>query len=198
MTNQHHVLTATGPSGVWLRVSFVWWVDRFGHVISVARAGKHPIAVLHSIEGDAQDAWPASPPLQSVSVEKVAEYRPAALLVGMAGQSHWSASIEAVRGRAALVFDVACRLGGLPGDLSSRYSVEAGQIVSGPGDKQREYVEIHTDGPPVRIYRESVPEGEVKLRLPEPGELVIRPGVITAKPNATVRWKYRLEVAETS
>jgi hypothetical protein len=196
MTNQHHVLTATGSSGVVLRASFVWWGDRFGHVISAAMKGKGPVAVMHSIEGDAQDAWPPSPPLQTVSLEKLADYRPVALLVGMAGQSHWSASIEVVRGQAALVFDVACRLGSLPGDLSTRYSVESGEIVSGPGDKQRQYVEIHTDGPPVRIHREFVPEGEVKLRLPEPGELVIRPGVITARPNATVRWKYRVEVAE--
>ena len=195
MTTPRHVLAATASSGVTLRVAFVWWVDRFGHVISVAARNQAPATVLHSIEGDALEPWPASPPLQSVSLEQVADSRHAALLVGMAGRSHWSASVEAVPGRAALVFDVACRLGSWPANLSSRYSVQSGQVVSGPGEKQREYIEVRTDGPAVRIYREDLPEAAAKFRLPESGDIVIRPAVITTGKNpTTVRWKYRVEV----
>ena len=197
MTAPVHVLSARGKSGIVLRVSFVWWVDRFGHVISLATSPQRSASVLQSVEGDAQEPWPASPPLQSVSLEKLADGRQAALLVGMAGRSHWSASVETMPQQAALVFDVACRLTSQPGNLSSRYNVVDGQILSGPGDKQREYIEIRSDGPPVRIYREAVPDNEVKLRLPEPGELVIRPAIVVAGPNpTTIRWKYRIEVAE--
>jgi hypothetical protein len=97
--------------------------------------------------------------------------------------------------RAALVFDIACRLGSWPANLSSRYSVQSGQLVSGPGEKQREYIEVRTEGPAVRIYREDLPESAVKLRLPESGDIVIRPAVITTGKNpTTVRWKYRVEV----
>ena len=52
--------------------------------------------LLESIEGTATDDWPPSPPLQSLSIETLPDGRRVALLVGMAGRSHWSASIEAV------------------------------------------------------------------------------------------------------
>ncbi len=194
MTTPRHVLSATATSGVTLRVAFVWWQDRFGQVISVGTPGGDLATVLSSIEGDAQELWPASPPLQSVSLGPLADGRQAALLVGMAGRSHWSASVEALSGRAALVFDVACRLGSLPASLGTQYSVAAGQIRSGPGEKQREFVEIRTDGPAVRIYREDLPQAATKLRLPESGDIVIRPALPDKLATATVRWKYRVEV----
>jgi hypothetical protein len=44
-----------------------------------------------------------------------------ALLVGMAGGSHWSASIEPVSGAASLLFDLACRHSKGPKCLGSQY-----------------------------------------------------------------------------
>ena len=194
--SRHHVLSATGPTGVALRVSFVWWVDRFGHVISVVTPRTGAATVLTSIEGDAKDLWPASPPLQSLTVENMEGGRQAALLLGMAGKSHWSASIETVPRKAALVFDMACRLGSLPADLGSRYTVAAGVVKSGPGDKQREYFEVLSGGPVVRIYRESTNGAAAKLRVPEKGEIAIRPDVGEKAPSPTIRWRYRVEVGE--
>ena len=193
MPNQRYTLSATGPKGITLRAAFNWWVDRYGHAISVVHASGKISTVLTSIEGDASEAWPASPPLQSISVEEVASGRNAALLVGMAGRSHWSASVEAIPGQAALVFDVACRIGTLPAKLGSRYTIAEGQLVSGPGDKKREFVAVLLGSLGVRVYREQVPGCEAKLRLPESGELVIRPDVGETA-TSTVRWRYRVEV----
>ncbi len=193
MANQRYTLSAAGPKGITLRAAFNWWVDRYGHAISVVHASGKISTVLTSIEGDASEAWPASPPLQSISVEEVASGRNAALLVGMAGRSHWSASVEAIPGQAALVFDVACRIGTLPAKLGSRYTVAEGQLVSGPGDKKREFVAVQLGTLGVRVCREQVPGCEAKLRLPDSGELVIRPDVGETA-TSTVRWRYRVEV----
>jgi hypothetical protein len=194
VTNQRYTIAATGAKGITLRAAFNWWVDRYGHAISVVHASGRISTVFTSIEGDANDAWPASPPLQSISVEEVASGRNAALLVGMAGRSHWSASVEAIPDQAALVFDVACRIGSVPAKLGSRYTVAEGQLVSGPGDKKREFAAILLGSLGVRVYREHVPGCEAKLRLPESGELVIRPDVGETA-TSTVRWRYRIEVA---
>jgi len=87
--------------------------DRYGHVIAtVASAGQaeeQVVARLLSYEGTGRDGWPASPPLQSLSIERRPEGA-VALLVGMSGQSHWSASFEALADR-RLKIDIACRLG---------------------------------------------------------------------------------------
>ena len=81
--------------------------------------------MLESVEGSASDDWPASPPLQNLSIEELAPGRRAALLVGMAGRSHWSASIEPVPGQAALLFDVACRTSDSDVSLGSRIACSA-------------------------------------------------------------------------
>jgi hypothetical protein len=193
-TNRHHILESSGPAGVTLRLSFVWWLDRFGHVISVVTPRQGLATVLNSLEGDAKDAWPASPPLQSLTLEQLEGGRRAALLIGMAGRSHWSASVETVPRKPALVFDVACRLGSLPAELGSRYTVASGVIKSGPGDKQREFFEVLTGGPVVRIYREAANGSAAKLRVPEKGEIVIRPDIREKAASHTIRWRYRVEV----
>jgi hypothetical protein len=114
-------LIAAGATGLTLRVEFVWRGDRFGHVLSIVEQDRGVAPLLESIEAHASDLWPPSPPLQSVRIEELAGGRKAALLVGMAGRSHWSASVEPVIGQAALVFDVACRHPAGAGRLESRY-----------------------------------------------------------------------------
>src|SRR5262245_7365890 len=114
-------IEATGAEGQRLRVQFVWNGDRYGHVISLVESNGEIQPMLESIEGTSADDWPASPPLQSLSIETVPNGRRAALLVGMAGGSHWSASVEATVGRAELTFDLACRHGRQPIWLGNRY-----------------------------------------------------------------------------
>lgn len=95
--------------------------DRFGHVIE-SRGADQPIVLLESIEGDAVTTWPPSPALQSVDWSEVAAGK-IALLVGMAGKSHWSASYESHAASAALVLDWACRVTGEPAFLGTSYHV---------------------------------------------------------------------------
>jgi hypothetical protein len=102
-------IEAIAADGLRLRIEFTWLNDRFGHLISAIYQTGDVIPLLESNEGTPADNWPLSPPLQSLSIETLPDGRRVALLVGMAGGSHWSASIEAVTGRAELIFDVACR-----------------------------------------------------------------------------------------
>src|SRR5436190_4759521 len=85
-------IEASHPDGLRLRAEFIWHGDRFAHIISLVNPHGDIQPLLESIEGTTADDWPSSPPLQSLSVEKLPDGRPVALLVGMAGGSHWSAS----------------------------------------------------------------------------------------------------------
>jgi hypothetical protein len=95
-----------------LRVTFVREADRYRHEVALVErtedGSEQVTPLLASVEGTAADAWPSSPPLQSLSIEQRPEGN-VALLVGMAGRSHWSASIEALSAEGALRFDIACR-----------------------------------------------------------------------------------------
>jgi hypothetical protein len=97
------------------RVTFFRAGDRYAHRIEVFDAGQGSWQpVLESVEGAADEAWPASPPLQHLHMEKRAE-GPVALLVGMAGRTHWSAAVEVggePDGQRVIRFDVAARVHG--------------------------------------------------------------------------------------
>jgi hypothetical protein len=95
--------------GARLRIEFAWRNDRYGHVISFVNAAGESAFLLESIEGSDDDGWPSSPPLQSLSIENLPDGRSAALLVGMAGRSHWSASVEPNVDQSGLTIDIACR-----------------------------------------------------------------------------------------
>ena len=79
--------------------------------------------VSESIEGTPVDDWPPSPALQSLSFHMLPDGRQAALLVGMAGSSHWSASIEPCADEPRLRFDIACRHSRRPERLGSQYQL---------------------------------------------------------------------------
>jgi hypothetical protein len=110
-----------GSDGQCLRVEFVRRGDRLGHVICAVSATGEVVPLLESIEGSAADDWPKSPPLQSLSLETLPDGRKVALLVGMAGGSHWSASVEPALDSAELIFDIACRHAKQPRWLGSQY-----------------------------------------------------------------------------
>jgi hypothetical protein len=114
-------IEAVGNDGIRLRLEFRWQGDRYGHLISRIRFGRDPEPLLESIEGAPSDAWPPNPPLQSLTFQTLPSGASAALLVGMAGRSHWSASVEAVPNTAELIFDVACRHSDGPLYLGSQY-----------------------------------------------------------------------------
>jgi len=117
------------------RVAFVWRADRWSHDVTLPAESAAAPTTWHSLDGpwpaDGDPRWPASPALVEVSridttggASPTASDRggPAILGVGMAGRSHYSASVvrdplvaDAVR------FEIACRLHDGPGWIGSTY-----------------------------------------------------------------------------
>ena len=112
--------------------------DRYAHRIELLSAEGELLASAASLEGalagqaspdgshasfeGATESWPASPPFQQFHRQEI-EGRPAWFFVGMAGKSHWSASVTARDDVAGWEFDVACRYREAPGYLGSAYRV---------------------------------------------------------------------------
>ena len=121
-----------------LRVDFDRAHDRWKHRVSLvlpeASGVVCPLLLLESVEGNSQEDWPASPPLQFVSIETRPKKPPVALLMGMAGGSHWSASIEQYPAERALRFDIACRAKSRPENLGSLYRIAPRVQLQVPAD----------------------------------------------------------------
>jgi hypothetical protein len=125
-----------------VRVVFYRDGDRYAHGVEVFDAGQGSWQrVWESLEGAADDVWPPSPPLQQLHIERRAE-GPVALLVGMAGRTHWSAAVEVIGrkvagsesgGTRSIRFDVAARIpatvrggeGHSPSRLGSTYRIQS-------------------------------------------------------------------------
>jgi len=161
-----------------LRVCFRWTDDRYAHEIWLLD-GAQWICALASIEGSPQDDWPASPPLQSLAVDTRDDGTAVALLVGMAGSSHWSASVQLDPAVSCVRFDVACRVrASHAGPLGSTYRPMADQL---PTDA----IAIETDPSftPAQLERQ---DGLMRI-------------VVAAAPDdapRTIRWGYRLRLAD--
>lgn len=112
-----------------LRVEFTRQGDRIGHCVLVLVGGEWQ-EVLRSVEGTSDQDWPLSPPLKDLHFESRDGGVQLALLVGMAGKSHWSASIELDAIAQRLTFDVACRVRSAPDWLGSAYQLPAAQGIS--------------------------------------------------------------------
>lgn len=161
-------LRAVDASGHGLRVVFTFEHDRWRHRIDQVD-GEQVTTVWQSVEGTAQDDWPASPALQDLSRETLPDGRQVIFLVGKAGSSHWSASIEAVSEPPQLVFDIACRHGATPGYLGSRYvaTTSAAAIAFAQSDLASTEFRQQADG------------------------MTITPALVaSSKPLQTTRWKY--------
>ncbi len=103
-----------------LQVVFQRHADRYAHQIICTAADGSQI-VWASQEGTAEETWPSSPPLQTLHVETRLDGSQAIMLVGMAGRSHWSMSVEADEQHHQILFDVACRISEPPLWLGSSY-----------------------------------------------------------------------------
>ncbi len=120
MSKSPTILDSVDALGNGIRIAFAWNEDRFAHSIHLLRDGRS-LELLASLEGSDQQQWPPSPPLQQLCVEDHQSNGPVALLVGMAGKSHWSASVEARTDSTRVVFDMACRFQADPAKLGSTY-----------------------------------------------------------------------------
>ena len=126
MAAADEILTEATGTGSRLSLRFERRGDRWTQSIDLIQDSRR-YALLESVDAgpgaaavnSTESGWPPSPPLQQLLVEDRGAGGRVALLVGMAGRSHWSMSVEAAPGRAALRFDVACRLGVVPDWLGS-------------------------------------------------------------------------------
>ena len=116
-----------------IRVEFLWSNDRWRHLFRID--GKD---CLRSVEGDRiptdnvilpiptgiSERWPASPVITEVTPTEAIGHR-ALVAVGLAGRSHFSASLTAAKAKKdAILVEVACRIFEAPKWLGSTYSCD--------------------------------------------------------------------------
>lgn len=113
-------------------VVFRWCSDRWRHTVTFAGT-----SLAESVEGttDGGDArWPVSPPLVELSAIDLLG-GPALLAVGLAGRSHFSASVRPHPERAdTLLFEIACRVKERPSWLGSTYATGSATESVAPPD----------------------------------------------------------------
>lgn len=147
--NEHDERRLESPE---LQVRFVWRGDRWAHEIWLP-AGSDWQCALGSVEGTPEEDWPASPPLQSLEISNGADGDPTALLVGMAGHSHWSASVQLETAARSVRFDVACRVPEASGgQLGSSYRAgRSGLVVEPESDARFAPTRLERDGELIRL-----------------------------------------------
>ena len=189
-----------------IRVEFQRYLDRYRHTIHVVQDGLST-PLCESVEGSFADRWPPSPPIQDVSLAPAGDLQvdsAVALLVGRAGASHWSISVEAASPAEAdlhnrcLVFDVACRVREMPEGLQSTYQMLTAPETATDRDVSRQGVRLGA-----YLLQPLVCDGESICEVVEVdrpgGQLVVRPqGTSRPVGPTTYRWRYafsRLEGA---
>ncbi len=174
-----------------LRVEFFKQGDRYAHRLSAVLVeedgSRRVIPLAESVEGTADEPWPPSPPLQSLSMEEMPVAGRAALLVGMAGRSHWSASIELdLIGKDPPRFDLACRFTTVPERLGSTYCIAPGILMR----ESKGFVGVqHTDSGIIAVFNGISGRQMIKPILNvEAGEFHLPAETLT--PPATAQWRY--------
>lgn len=162
-----------------LQLRFTRRGDRWEHAVEFRDAGR-AVWQLNSSEGIADDVWPVSPPFQSLEMHSHSDGRVFALLVGMAGASHWSASVEADPIREHIIFDVACRIKAEPKWLGSSY------VVSNSAERSRI----------AAIALESTPSGSMPVIEAIGQQIIVRVADLSGSLPRTVRWKYAISASE--
>lgn len=152
-----------------LRAEFRWQHDRFSQRLIL-----DGIECGTSHEGDADESWPPSPPIQQLSIETI-DGQQAALAVGAAGSGHWSLSAVAdPQHPSAIRFELACRCKQAADFLGSSYETNLSLVVE-PTDGEVDYGDPNDE------------PGQPSTR-----RVVIRP---TTNASGTSRWSYRIEPA---
>jgi len=172
-----------------LRVVFQRLPDRFAHRVERMDHGA-VISLIESIEGAADEDWPASPPLQELHFERRAGGIQLALLVGRAGASHWSMSIELDPTAAKISFDVACRVRAAPERLGSRYRrLDLAADQSGRGEDHP--LSMFELSEPWRLRPAGIERPNCQLCC-NGSEFVLEPELPRSVWPQTVRWQYAI------
>jgi hypothetical protein len=185
------ILETQTDEGLALRATFVWRDGRWAHSLELIRDGQR-LCEFQSLEGNAEQNFPPSPPLQQLHRTDLPDGRVALLLVGMAGRSHWSVSCEVEPGQPRILFDVACRaVPACQAILGSSYQLTdvAAAAVS---ESQISWLDGAVRGTLRGLP--SAPEG-LPCRLTVDGTgLAIRPVSLDPIP---ARWRYELVLERT-
>lgn len=142
-----------GIPDVRLEARFLWQKDRFAHQIVLITPEEERLC-LQSLEGNDQEDFPPSPPLQDMSVEQRLGSQ-VALGVGMAGSAMWSLSAEAHAEDGGLLFDWACQTRGADIWPKNCYFLPDGDPAAKATSSQ---VVLHRwcgpEGPPIEVVLE--------------------------------------------
>lgn len=184
---ESQIIEAIGSDDTGLRATLAWVDDRFVQYIDWV-AGAQSFRLMESVEGTADDAWPPSPALQQLSVENRSQKRQVALMVGMAGQSHWSVSIENEPQERKLIFDVACRIAEPSSDLGTQYRTTSPITLL----SEDHGVEVAVAGRSCQVILESTGRGESDLIQYKKDIIhIVATQKLSQFPD-TLRWKYSL------
>jgi hypothetical protein len=192
------VLTA----GDRLRVHFIRTGDRWAHCIRSDGAvwafhAKFLEASLLSWEGTAEEDWPPSPPFQSLELHTVPGGPQLAMLVGMAGGNHWSASIEADEAGERVFFDIACRIANEPQWLGSSYALPPFASSSPQPSPIKEEGEIVR--PCIELDQSFAPADGVRPELEATDrQIIVRVKTDPGPLPRTVRWRYLVKLKNGS
>ncbi len=184
------IVSRRGAGGQFLKATFSQQGDRYAHQIAIGE-GRLVRELLRSCEGTDRSPWPISPPMQQLTEAEQRNGDQVLLLVGQAGRSHWSMSVEPDPTAAALTFDVACRVQQESEWLGSTYGWEGPSEIS----IAAQTAEIHSAQCRCRLLVQS--DGSAASHIESAGEQQLRIGAVTTPGPLprTVRWKYRLEIA---
>jgi hypothetical protein len=169
-----------------LLVGFERLTDRWRHWIDLFPAPEPkrlPRWRFESLEGERCDAWPPSPPLQNLQIEQRPGGLHVALLLGLAGGSHWSLSVTVGPQEGTALFDVACRLRGPPRIVGSAYRISSGDA----GSEQTSIAELAQK---VVALESSDPACRTLLDATEQ-EFRFQPVPSSEGGPRTLRWRYR-------
>jgi hypothetical protein len=178
------------------QIRFVRHGDRWAHTIGVV-LGDRLLPLLASIEGNEVDLWPPSPPLKDFHLHD-ANGSTTAMLVGMAGNSHWSVTVQLADGDPAVKFDIACRIKNeLPDTDDARKRVSplssSYRTMVCPAPESNQAATLMLDDLSIRVSSEPVAGNEdTPAAVITTGDNSLQ---IVALPDAavlprTVRWKY--------
>lgn len=178
-----------------LRVDFDRAGDRWRHrILLVVPEGTgvvSPVLLLESVEGTSEHDWPASPPLQGISIETRPKKLPVALLVGVSGDGHWSASIEQLAAERTIRFDIACRAKSRPEALGSRYRL-APRAALKRVDADAGTIQFTAAGQTFELGGASGPDSSPPMVRMHEAEMQIHFAEPLSDDAKTYRWLYQL------
>lgn len=179
------MLQSAEQSGRCIQVTFHQRNDRYGHEIVLVADGR-VVPLLTSFEGSDAEFWPPSPPFQQLNIQEI-DGRRVALLVGQAGKSHWSASIEVDSEKPQITFDIACRIDCPPERLLSSYRIADVTLTTTPTACR-----LSTGKATVGVESLSANDASPSQLITDDRTLTIACMQRKTKFPVTLRWQYRV------